>query len=215
MAGLGPRLAQPMLHPCSCSHILVFFDHPVITQLVDQVDQILRSPFRERTTGGACIARECAWDCYWFSTKKATIFISFVSFLILEASKQPIPQVFADEYAHQQSDIVNVIDYSGINWEVQLERVNNKVFLSSGWENFVDYHTLENDFLLLFEYIGNSKFFVTIFNDSSMERTYKGMRDEEFYALGYPAFSITLEARLQGHRKIKAGAWLMPFKVST
>ncbi|KAL2528867.1 DNA-binding pseudobarrel domain superfamily [Forsythia ovata] len=56
-----------------------------------------------------------------------------------------------------------------------------------GWEHFVDHHTLENDFLLLFEYIGNSTFFVTISDDSSGERTYEGMGDE-ISTLGYTAF---------------------------
>ncbi|KAL2550448.1 B3 DNA binding domain [Forsythia ovata] len=115
----------------------------------------------------------------------------------------PLPQVFADEFAHQLADTIILIDCFGIHWDVQLQRVNNTVFLSSGWEHFVDHHTLEDDYVLMFEYIGNSIFYVTLLDNSSVARTFQdGISDEEFSTLGYPAFTVTLEARLQCHQKI-------------
>lgn len=84
--------------------------------------------------------------------------------------------------------------YDGIIFHSQLERVNDDIFLANhGWKKSFDYHNLEGVYFVMFEYIGNSTFIVSIFDHSVVEATNKSDFCEiEFSPTRNPIFRIKL-----------------------
>ncbi|MQM08711.1 hypothetical protein Taro_041567 [Colocasia esculenta] len=55
-------------------------------------------------------------------------------------------------------------------WPVELQRTSEGIYLSQGWQNFVEGNTLQGLELLLFRYEGSMHFNVSVFHTSACER---------------------------------------------
>ncbi|XP_022841837.1 B3 domain-containing protein Os03g0212300-like [Olea europaea var. sylvestris] len=91
----------------------------------------------------------------------------------------------------------NTSGYDGIIATIQLEIVDNEIYLTGGWELFFNHHNLQDGYVIVFEYIGNSTFKVSIFDASRLEVTYdtyhsdpEVVKKETFYT-GNPVFRLT------------------------
>lgn len=58
---------------------------------------------------------------------------------------------------------------SGNEWEVQIIKTKEDVLFSNGWEKFVKDHGIKEGCFLVFRYVGDSSFEVSIFNNSGCE----------------------------------------------
>ncbi|KAF9608852.1 hypothetical protein IFM89_011890 [Coptis chinensis] len=70
---------------------------------------------------------------------------------------------------------------SSKEWHVELREVEGQVWFHSGWQEFVEYHSIRIGHFLLFQYDGNSRFNVVIFDMSASEIEYpwEGVDSEE------------------------------------
>lgn len=114
-----------------------------------------------------------------------------------------LPRSFVECSGRDLGDTVRLTGYDGIICNIQLERVDDNIYLGAGWPQFFDHHNLEDGYVLVFEYNGNSTFDVSIFECSGVEVMYESdMFDIETSRTGNPIFRVTLEANRDGHRKI-------------
>jgi hypothetical protein len=58
----------------------------------------------------------------------------------------------------------------GKTWPVELEEIDGRVFLTSGWSKFVEGNCLGLGEFLVFEYDGNIHFRVSVFGANSVEK---------------------------------------------
>ncbi|MCL7047321.1 hypothetical protein MKW94_015585, partial [Papaver nudicaule] len=54
-------------------------------------------------------------------------------------------------------------------WRVELKKTKTKIWFEKGWDEFMDYYSINVGHLLVFRYDGNSLFHVTIFDMSATE----------------------------------------------
>ncbi|CAK9157298.1 unnamed protein product [Ilex paraguariensis] len=56
------------------------------------------------------------------------------------------------------------------SWWVHVNSVNQNFFFQEGWEEFVQYHSLEFGDILVFSYVGTSKFYVSLYGKNSCKK---------------------------------------------
>lgn len=74
--------------------------------------------------------------------------------------------MFQDKYGSQLNNKVTLLVLDWKEYEVMYCTDTNVLY---GLEDFVTTYKLKEDFFLLFDYVGHSKFYVTIFDWSGME----------------------------------------------
>ena len=62
---------------------------------------------------------------------------------------------------------------------MRLEKANNNIWFCGGWRDFVDYHSINYGYFLVFKYKGNSKFHVLVFDMTATEIEYPSNGDKE------------------------------------
>ncbi|CAA2971107.1 B3 domain-containing transcription factor VRN1-like [Olea europaea subsp. europaea] len=88
-----------------------------------------------------------------------------------------IPNKFVEKYGNELSSLVTLTDPSDGNWCVRLEKAEKTLWLHDGWEKFIDDHSIDYGYFLLFKYTGNSSFKVHIFDLSTTEVDYHKNRN--------------------------------------
>lgn len=83
-----------------------------------------------------------------------------------------IPRKFARIFGENLNDSIFLNASSGSVWPIDLERHEGKVWMQNGWPEFAKFYSICVGYLLLFEYQGDSKFQVLIFDPSSSEIEY-------------------------------------------
>ncbi|KAG6707235.1 hypothetical protein I3842_06G020600 [Carya illinoinensis] len=79
-------------------------------------------------------------------------------------------RLFGDELP---STVVTLILPNGCSWQVGLERAKDKeIWFHDGWHDFVEYHSIDNGYFLVFRYEGNSNFHVLVFDKTATEIQY-------------------------------------------
>lgn len=68
------------------------------------------------------------------------------------------------------SDTATLRVASGGLWTVKVKIIGNGVFMEEGWEEFARDNSMKNSDFLLFEYDGNMRFSVKIFDPNGVER---------------------------------------------
>lgn len=81
---------------------------------------------------------------------------------------QAIPENFTRNLPRKLPNTVTLKSPSGIKWEIGLTANDNSLFFEHGWKEFVKYHSLEENDILVFKYNGESHFDVLMFNGWSM-----------------------------------------------
>jgi len=55
---------------------------------------------------------------------------------------------------------------------VRLEKANNNIWVRGGWWDFVEHHSINYGYFLVFKYKGNSRFHVLVFDMTATEIKY-------------------------------------------
>ncbi|KAK1369035.1 hypothetical protein POM88_035127 [Heracleum sosnowskyi] len=87
-------------------------------------------------------------------------------------TKLLFPKKFIRISGKYLKDSVSLNAPSGLEWSVEVKRQKGKVWLQNGWPDFANFYAIRFGYLLVFEYKGDSKFQVLIFDPSSVEIDY-------------------------------------------
>lgn len=80
--------------------------------------------------------------------------------------------MFAKTYSYELSTAVVLTVPTQESWKVSLIKEGYKLWFCDGWQEFVEYYSIGFAYFLLFEYEGNSKFEVHIFDTTACEISY-------------------------------------------
>ncbi|KAF6160583.1 hypothetical protein GIB67_019523 [Kingdonia uniflora] len=86
--------------------------------------------------------------------------------------EQAIPREFITEIGEKLSGVVRLSVSNGNFWDVELRKVGGRTWLEGGLQEFLEYHFVSPGYFLVFNYEGNSKFHVFIFDMSCCEIEY-------------------------------------------
>lgn len=85
---------------------------------------------------------------------------------------QGIPRKFVRRYGSELSSPVFLKMPSGAKWEIQLLKCDDEIWLTNGWQEFVEYYSLAFGYFLIFEFEQNCHFNVIIMDKSASEIDY-------------------------------------------
>ncbi|KAL7104094.1 hypothetical protein ACP275_08G223100 [Erythranthe tilingii] len=89
--------------------------------------------------------------------------------------KLKIPREFVKRYGNTLLSNCSVISLKVPTeslWRVELTRVDGEIWLQKGWKEFVEYYSIKFGHLLVFEYQGNFRFRVLVFDMTASEIEY-------------------------------------------
>ncbi|KAM5576348.1 B3 domain-containing protein [Rosa sericea] len=82
------------------------------------------------------------------------------------------PKKYEKEYGEELSNIVHLKLPCGTEWPVEVTRQNGIVLFDKGWETFSKFYSIELFYSLYFQYEGNSRFKVNIFDRTNCQIDY-------------------------------------------
>ncbi|KAM7261358.1 hypothetical protein ACFE04_008725 [Oxalis oulophora] len=91
---------------------------------------------------------------------------------------QRIPETFIKNNKIDFSAAVTLTVPDGHVWRIGLRKLDNKIWLTDGWSEFLQRYTIRVGYFLLFRYEGSSAFSVFIFNLTSSEINYRSTNDQ-------------------------------------
>ncbi|XP_018717885.2 B3 domain-containing protein At3g18960-like [Eucalyptus grandis] len=83
-----------------------------------------------------------------------------------------IPKRFIAKYGDRLPNLLLLKVAGDANWPVELEKCDDRVWISKGWKNFLDYYSINHGHLIVFRYEWGSIFHVLIFDKSASEIEY-------------------------------------------
>ncbi|KAB1199849.1 B3 domain-containing transcription factor VRN1 [Morella rubra] len=83
-----------------------------------------------------------------------------------------IPAKFVREFGDELSASATLTLPNGQIWQVGLEEAHSKIWFQEGWRDFVEHHSIDHGYFLVFRYEGNSNFSVLVFDQTSTEIQY-------------------------------------------
>ncbi|KAJ9152913.1 hypothetical protein P3X46_026421 [Hevea brasiliensis] len=123
--------------------------------------------------------RSCERPCCRQSTTRVKrywrSFFSKIRASTIEDKKLKLPVKFVRKYGDELSDVAKLIAPNGLIWEVGLTKGAMIIWFDDGWHEFVEYYSICNGWILIFNYMGMSSFNVSIF-------------DESVFEIGYPCY---------------------------
>ncbi|XP_043814102.1 B3 domain-containing transcription factor VRN1 [Manihot esculenta] len=90
----------------------------------------------------------------------------------IRSRKLGIPRKFVRRYGSELSSPVFLKMPSGAKWEIQLLKCDDEIWLTNGWQEFVEYYSLAFGYFLIFEFEQNCHFNVIIMDKSASEIDY-------------------------------------------
>ncbi|KAK7343346.1 hypothetical protein VNO77_12011 [Canavalia gladiata] len=90
-----------------------------------------------------------------------------------------IPRSFVHNCWKGVSNPVHLLLPNGAKWEVNWKKLDSEVWLTNNWKKFAEFYALDEDYLLVFRYVGKSRFQVVIFDQSALEIRYPLLDAEE------------------------------------
>ncbi|XP_015872063.3 B3 domain-containing transcription factor VRN1 [Ziziphus jujuba] len=91
---------------------------------------------------------------------------------ILADQKLEIPSKFVKKFGDELSEVATVTVSNGRTWQLGLKKAERAILFVDGWQEFVEYHSIDSGYFLLFGYQGFSKFNVCIFDKTATEIDY-------------------------------------------
>jgi len=85
---------------------------------------------------------------------------------------QRIPNEFIARFGNELKNVATITVPDGCIWEMELKKCGNDVFFCNKWQEFMEYYSIGYGWYLSFNYEGNSKFSVIIFDVTSVEICY-------------------------------------------
>ncbi|KAL0916817.1 hypothetical protein M5K25_014358 [Dendrobium thyrsiflorum] len=80
--------------------------------------------------------------------------------------KMEFPQKFVKNFRVELIDVVALEAPSGILWEIGLCKEQDRLYFSGGWKKFIEANGIEEGYILVFGYAGDSMFQVRIFDST-------------------------------------------------
>jgi len=91
---------------------------------------------------------------------------------LLNISSQRIPRSFVSKYWEDISNPLHLLLPKSGEWEVKWRKVGADIWLIDNWKKFAEFYSLDEDNLLMFKYVGMSRFEVVIFHPTGLEIMY-------------------------------------------
>ncbi|WOH05135.1 hypothetical protein DCAR_0624548 [Daucus carota subsp. sativus] len=95
--------------------------------------------------------------------QKSTRFFKIILTSVGSHTNLLFPKEFLRIFGQNLKDSI-MLNVSGLEWSIDLKRHRGKVWLLTGWPKFADFYSISFGYLLVFEYKGDSKFQVLIFD---------------------------------------------------
>ncbi|XP_037418492.1 B3 domain-containing protein Os03g0619600-like, partial [Triticum dicoccoides] len=83
-----------------------------------------------------------------------------------------IPEWFVNQFGGKMWGTVRLETSDGNMYDVGVTESMNRTILKYGWAAFVDTNRIEENYSLMFRYLGNARFEVTIFDSNGKEKTW-------------------------------------------
>ncbi|PKU65451.1 B3 domain-containing protein Os03g0622100-like [Dendrobium catenatum] len=91
--------------------------------------------------------------------------------------KMELPPKFAKNFRVELIDVVELEAPSGKLWEIGLCKEQDHLYFNGGWEKFIEENEVEEYYILIFEYAGDSKFQVRIYDRTGCVRAASNLID--------------------------------------
>ncbi|KAL6963933.1 hypothetical protein U1Q18_034940 [Sarracenia purpurea var. burkii] len=108
-------------------------------------------------------------NCRAMASPSSTGFYKIILPSIMHHHKLRIPEDFANKYGNELSTLAALTVPSGQIWHVRVEKADNMLWFNDGWKVFAEHHSICCGFFVVFNYEGNSKFNVLIFDLTASE----------------------------------------------
>ncbi|XP_075647507.1 B3 domain-containing transcription factor VRN1-like isoform X2 [Castanea sativa] len=112
------------------------------------------------------------WDHHRPSRCIHSHFFKIILPSTMQDMKLRLPEKFVREHGDKLSGVATLAVPNGCTWQVRLEKANNNIWFHGGWRDFVEYHSINYGYFLVFKYKGNSKFNVLVFDMTTSEIKY-------------------------------------------
>ncbi|CAN1141703.1 B3 domain-containing transcription factor VRN1 [Linum perenne] len=105
---------------------------------------------------------------------------------ILQQNKLKLPKKFVRRYGSEISSKAKLWLPNGYEWKVGVEKRKEdddeeEVWLSDGWVEFMEHHSISNGFFLVFDYHGDSAFHVGIFDLTTCSISYQNTKSRNVH----------------------------------
>ncbi|XP_071923713.1 B3 domain-containing protein REM16-like isoform X1 [Coffea arabica] len=114
--------------------------------------------------GRAC--RKWEEEIYWSHFQSAQFFQTLSGRNY--RNQLAIPQKFANNLKEKLVGAVSLKGPSGLEWKAGLTMIDDTLYLKEGWKKFVVDHSLKENDVLIFKYVGASRFDVLMFDYQSL-----------------------------------------------
>uniref|UniRef100_A0A803LDZ7 TF-B3 domain-containing protein n=2 Tax=Chenopodium quinoa TaxID=63459 RepID=A0A803LDZ7_CHEQI len=89
-----------------------------------------------------------------------------------------IPETFTRDFSPQLPLFATQTVRTGLSWKLELERIDNKLYFTQGWADFMEQNAIKYGYFLEFEYQENEHFKDYIFDLSCSEIEYPREYDQ-------------------------------------
>lgn len=86
------------------------------------------------------------------------------------ACQLKLPPNFLKHISNEPLEIAILLAPNGCKWPVDIKTTSDGTYFTTGWSNFVTYHSLKEREFLVFEYRGNLHFSIQVFDTTACER---------------------------------------------
>jgi len=93
------------------------------------------------------------------------------------SSWQRIPRSFVNKYWEGISNPVLLLLPKGAEWNVKWKKLDADIWLIDEWKKFAEFCSLDQEHLLVFKYVGKSRFQVVTFDQNGLEMQYPLMSE--------------------------------------
>ncbi|XP_058191016.1 B3 domain-containing transcription factor VRN1-like isoform X1 [Rhododendron vialii] len=105
--------------------------------------------------------------------RRPPIFYRMIVPSIVQDKKLRVQGKFLKKLGNELPAVATLTTPNGCNWQVGLEKIDDKVWFTEGWHEFVKHQSIRVGYLLLFVYVGNLNFHVNIFDLGAAEIRYQ------------------------------------------
>ncbi|PSS29378.1 B3 domain-containing transcription factor [Actinidia chinensis var. chinensis] len=101
------------------------------------------------------------------------IFYRMIVSSVIHDKKLRIPGKFVKKLGNELPAVATLTTPNGCVWQVGLKKMDDKVWFTDGWHEFVKHQSICVGYLLFFTYVGNSNFVVNVYDLGTAEINYQ------------------------------------------
>ncbi|KAB1199850.1 B3 domain-containing transcription factor VRN1 [Morella rubra] len=113
-----------------------------------------------------------SWTSSSMAGRRSSHFFKIILPSSMADKKLRIPEKFVQEFGDELSTVATLTIPSGRMWQVGLEKANKKMWFHEGWQDFIEYYSIDDGYFLVFGYEGNSNFHILVFDKTATEIRY-------------------------------------------